>query len=89
MYFSFNKTTTLKTPFLKDQINYSIDKYIKLMIYSNDLIKQRILLNNIIYNNDSIITHDKLITYKPKLFPFYNLIILVSIGVSIFIKKKL
>lgn len=88
MYFKYN-TPSFQRPFFKEQINYSIDKYIKLMIYSNDLMKQRILINNIIYNNDSIITHDKLITHKPKFFFFYNLIILVSIGVSIFIKKNL
>lgn len=87
MYFKSN-TPSFQTPFFKEQINYSIDKFIKQMIHSNNLIKQRILLNNIIYNKESIITHDKLITYKPKFFTFFNLFLLVSIGASIIIKKN-
>ena len=88
MYFSFTKTATFKTPFFKDQIKYSIDKYIKQMIYSNDLIKKRILLNNIIYNTDSDIINDQIITHKPKMFSFLNLFILLSIGVSLLIKHN-
>lgn len=87
MYFSFNNPT-FKTPILQDYINRSIDKYIKQTMYSNDLIKKRILLNNIIYNTDSVIINDQLITHKPKFFNLFNLIMILSIGVSLFIKNK-